>query len=173
LFYTILVLDGYNLNRLNDPVTTPHTSNCMSSVISIGEYAPVEFAGINIGAPVFGCRANVLMVNSPLTTANIILPTVARLERSTTTLSPGNNPASIIESPFTVAKKVASFWSMRKSLVSSCFSTCSSAGEGKPAETLDAYKLSETGKVSRLGRSNSMTGSKLMRSFLVWCLHIE
>gem|GEM_PF-2498279 len=33
------------LNRLNEPVTTPHISKFISAVTSMGIYAPVEFAG--------------------------------------------------------------------------------------------------------------------------------
>lgn len=62
------------LNLRNDPVTTPQISNCISSVISMGEYSPLELAGNSLGAPDLW-RLRVLMVNSPFNTANTISPT--------------------------------------------------------------------------------------------------
>ena len=125
----------------------------------MGRYLPATLAGMSLGLP--SClRLSILIVKSPSTTANTISPTVAVLDRSTTALSPGSKPTSIIDSPCIDTKKVASAWSTRNSVGSRRFSTWSSAGDGKPAGTLELNRETLTGLVSTVGNSKSSITSR-------------
>ncbi len=88
-------------------------------------------------------------VSSPATAAITISLSFGARERSTINKSLSNIPACCMESPFALTKNVSDGWAIRYSFKSNSASRWSSAGDAKPAATLELNKGILSGVLNR------------------------